>query len=364
MRRYVFFALFCFATAYSQFAFADRVDVKGVGTYSYEGKLFSSSKPSDEEKKIALNEAKKNAWKNFVAKQNPSQQQMIAKNEKYFLDNIDKFVIDVVVLNVSKDSDLKTLNVVARVGFNDVAVSQYLQQVSVGVNDSSGSNASLQKGAESTFTFLFMARKQTSIKQFDARRTDVKKSTSANTVAADGAVTSESVVQSGGNTLRKEDEVTYAVSSNQDLDAAVGEIVTAAGVEYIGYDDIVANCSAPATKSFQNEYVSADEMSSSTRASVISAVRSCDVKYFATGTVDTGVASIDSVSGNQQVFVSVRAQLWDVSKKLPRKVGSVGPKQYSGLGPDQSIAAKNALAIAAKDLGQTLLDQLNSKGIR
>lgn len=358
MKHFIYLGLFCFVTAFSQIAFADRVDVKGVGTYSYEGKLFSSSKPTDEEKKIALNEAKKNAWKNFVAKQNASQQQMIAKNEQYFLDNIDKFVIDVVVLNVAKDSDLKTLNVVARVGFNDVAVSQYLQQTSV------GSAASSQKGDGSAFTFLFMARKQTSIKQFDARRTDVKRSTSANTVAADGAVTNESVTQSGGNTQRKEDEVTYAVSSNQDLDTAVGEVVTAAGVEYIGYDDIVSNCSAPAPKSFQNEYVSSDEMSPKTRASVISAVRSCEVQYFATGTVDTGVASIDSVSGNQQVFVSVRAQLWDVSKKLPRKVGSVGPKQFSGLGPDQSIAAKNALALAAKDLAQTLVDQLNSKGIR
>jgi hypothetical protein len=358
MKRFIYLTLFCLVTGFSQLAFAERVDVKGVGTYSYDGKLFSSGNPSDEEKKIALNEAKKNAWKNFVAKQNSSQQQMISKNEKYFLDNLDKFVIDVIVLNVSKDSDLKTLNVVARVGFNDIAVGQYLQQASV------GSSASSEKGSESAFTFLFMARKQTSIKQFDSRRTDVKKSTSANTVAADGAVTSESVVQSGGNTSRKEDEVTYAVSSSQDLDAAVGEIVTTAGVEYIGYDDIVANCSAPASKSFQNEYVSADEMSPKTRASVISAVRSCDVKYFATGTVDTGVASIDSVSGNQQVFVSVRAQLWDVSKKLPRKVGSVGPKQFSGLGPDQSIAAKNAIAVAAKDLAQALIDQLNSKGIR
>ncbi len=355
---FIFLTILFFAATFSQVSFADRVDVKGVGTYSYEGKPASSSKPTDEEKKIALNEAKKNAWKNFVSKQNASQQQMISKNEQYFLDNIDKFIIDVVVLNVSKDADLKTLNVVARVAFNDVAVSQYLQQTSV------GSNAESKKNNDSAFTFLFMARKQTSIKQFDARRTDVRKSTSANTVAADGAATSESVTQSGGNTLRKEDEVTYAVTSNQDLDTAVGEVVTAAGVEYIGYDDIVANCSAPSSKSFQNEYVSADEMSPKTRAAVIAAVRSCEVQYFATGTIDTGVASIDSVSGNQQVFVSVRAQLWDVSKKLPRKVGSVGPKQYSGLGPDQSIAAKNALASAAKDLAQNLVDQLNSKGIR
>ena len=209
-----------------------------------------------------------------------------------------------------------------------------------------------------------MARKQTSIKQFDERRTDVQKSTTAKTVSADGAVTRESMDQSGGNTLRKEDEVTYAVTSSQDLDSAMGEVISSAGIEYVGYDDIVANCKGIPSKKFQNEYVHADEMSPQTRSAVITAVKACDVRYFATGTVDTGVASRDTVSGNQQVFVSVRSQLWDVSQRLPRKIGSVGPKQYSGLGPDQGVAAKNALAIAARELAKTLVDQLNAKGIR
>ena len=342
----------------AQNALADRVEVKGVGTYNFEGKLFSADKPTDTEKKLALAGAKKSAWKAFVAKQNSSQQQLLTKNEAYFLGNIDKYVIESIVLDASKDSTLKTLTVVARVSFNDVAVTQDLQQFSVG-DGNKGSRSS-----DSLFSFLFMARKQAAIKQFDTRRTDVQKSTFASTKAADGAVTNEAVVQTGGNSLRKEDEVTYAVTSSQDFDAAMGAVITSAGVEYVGYDDIVANCSAPASKSFQDEYVSADEMTPKTRSAVINAVRSCEISYFATGTVDTGIATRDAVSGGQQVFVSVRAQLWDVSKKHPREVGSVGPKQYSGLGPDQSIAAKNALATASKDVAQTLVDQLNAKGIR
>ena len=359
MKRKVYSAIMCaMLLTFTHCAFADRVEVKGVGSYSFEGRIFSIDKPTDAEKKIALVEAKKSAWKGFVAKLNSSQQQMISRNDAYFLSNIDKYIIDAVVLDASKDPALKTLTVVARVSFNDVAVTQDLQQFAVGNANKGG------RSSDSLFSFLFMARKQAAIKQFDTRRTDVQKSTVASTKAADGAVTNESVVQSGGNSQRKEDEVTYAVTSSQDFDAAMGEVITAAGVEYVGYDDIVANCNAPSSKSFQNEYVSADEMSPNTRAAVINAARNCEVTYFATGTVDTGIATRDSVSGGQQVFVSVRAQLWDVSKKLPRKVGSVGPKQYSGLGPDQSIAAKNALAAASKDLAQTLVDQLNAKGIR
>lgn len=350
-------ALFAFLFVFSHVALADRVEVKGVGTYTFDAKSFALDKTTESEKQLALVEAKKNAWKSFVAKQNPSQQQMISKREQHFLDNIDKYVIDAVILDASKDINLKTLTVVARVSFNDVAVSQYLQQSSV-------DNGGAARSNDSIFSFLFMARKQTSIKQFDERRTDVQKLTTASTKAADGAVTNESINQTGGNSLRKEDEISYSVTSNQDFDSAMGEVISTAGVEYVAYDDIVANCKAPPQKTFQNEYVSADEMSPKTRSAVINAFRACEVTYFATGTVDTGVASRDPVSGGQQVFVSVRAQLWDISKKLPRKVGSVGPKQYSGLGPDQSIAAKNALVAASKDLAQTLVDQLNAKGIR
>lgn len=337
---------------------ADRVEVKGIGTYTFDGKAFSPDKPSEAEKQLGLAEAKKSAWKGFVAKQNPSQQQMIFKNEQYFAENLDRYIIDAIVLDASKDTNLKTLTVVARVAFNDVAVAQYLQQASV------GSGATGGRSSDSTFAFLFMARKQTSVKQFDERRTDVQKSTTARTKAADGAVTNESVVQSGGNTLRKEDEVTYAVTSNQELDTAMNEALTASGIEPVAYEDIVGTCKGPTPKSFQNEYVSADEMSPKTRTAVFGAARACDVRYFATGTIDTGAPARDPVSGGVQVFVSVRAQLMDLSQKLPRKVGSVGPKTFSGLGPDQGVAARNALVAATKETAKVLVDQLNAKGIR
>jgi hypothetical protein len=65
------------------------------------------------------------------------------------------------------------------------------------------------------------------------------------------------------------------------------------------------------------------------------------------------------------VFVSVTAQIWDISAKpLPRKIGSVGPVQFSGMGPDQSVASKNALNLAAKETGKQLVDQLNAKKVR
>ena len=50
----------------SFFAYAQNVEVKGVGTIQYEGGMFSND-PSDSDKKNVLESAKVSAWKNYVA---------------------------------------------------------------------------------------------------------------------------------------------------------------------------------------------------------------------------------------------------------------------------------------------------------
>jgi hypothetical protein len=105
-------------------------------------------------------------------------------------------------------------------------------------------------------------------------------------------------------------------------------------------------------------------MSAQIRSKVFAAARKCNVRYFSVGTIDIGLKDVDPVTGNKRVYVSVRAQLWDISPMIPRKIGSVGPVQFCGLGPDQSVAGRNALIIAAKETAITLTEQLNAKGVR
>jgi hypothetical protein len=310
------------------------------------------------EQSKALAQARLSAWRNYVAALNSARQQALADHEAEVAANIDKFVIDYVVIDAVKDSEAKALKVVARYAFNDEAVGQFIAAHTV------GNRQQAARSQDSLFSFLFMARKATSITRFDARRTDVRQAEAVKAVADDGGVSTTTSASSGGSSQRKEDAVTFAVTSSQDLDSAMGEVLSTASIEYVGYDDIVSTCKGTPVQKFQAEFVQGDELSPQTRADIISAARACDVRYFAYGTIDTQVASVDPVSGNQRVFVSVRSQLWDISKKLPRKIGSVGPKQYSGLGPDQSVASRNALSVASRDLARTLVDQLNAKGIR
>lgn len=338
---------------------AARVETKGVGTYQYESRAFSS-KPTDQEKAKALAAAKEAAWKNYVAGLNEARKQVIAQKESEFLASLDRFIIDYVVLDTTTDPKAHLLTEVVRVAFNDDVVGEKIRDLTV------GADAHDTRSAHSLFTFIFLARKATAVRQFDVRRADVVKTDTAQSVAADGAVSRMSMSESGGSNLRKEDAVTYSVASSQDLDSAMGNVLSTSGIEYASYDDIVGNCNAPPVDTFRDEYVLSDELSAKTRAAVVQAVQTCDVRYLATGTIDSDVARIDPVTGNQQVFVSVRAQLWDVSKdqRLPRKIGSVGPKQFSGLGPSQAVAARNALNTAAQATAKELIDQLNAKSIR
>jgi hypothetical protein len=56
--------------------------------------------------------------------------------------------------------------------------------------------------------------------------------------------------------------------------------------------------------------------------------------------------------------------VWNLEKRLPRKVASVGPVQKQGLGPDAKVAMRNALNIAAEEAAKEIVAILNSKGIR
>ena len=359
MKKIIFGIFVIFACNFS--LYAQSIDVRGVGTIQYEGSFFSKE-PSDADKKNVLESAKISAWKNYVAGVSGAKQNMLMNNVQNNVVNIDKFFTGFQIVDQKIDPNLKTYTVLIRASINSGLVDQFLESKMVGSGSSSGGVQ--QQSKDSLFSFLFMARRATSIRQFDARKTKVQEATTSASTDDSGGVTATSKKTTGGSTLRKEDDVTYAVTSSQDMDSAMGEVLNTSKIDYAGYDDIVSSCKGPAVAQFKDEFVNTDELSPQTRSRIINAARECGVRYFAYGTMDTGVSDIDSVSGNRRVFVSVRSQLWDISQKLPRKIGSVGPVQYSGLGPDQSVASRNALQNAARETARSLVDQLNARGIR
>lgn len=345
---------------------AEPVEVKGSVTVPY-SKGFFSSGPDDKSYQAALNEAKLAAWNLYTAGFNDAKMKLYMKNKESILKQLDQYVQNLKIIDKSTDKDSKTINLVIRAMINESAVDAALGSTSEAVKQGTG------KGSQ--FVFMFLSRQASSTKVYDDKRINVKLEEASTgsadkSIDTDNASASTSKTQSssktttGGSVERKKAKTVYEVASSQDIDAAMGGVLSTGGFEVISYDDVVANCGGADRKVIATEFSSSDDMSTETRKSAINASRDCEVSLFATGTMDIGVQDTDPVSGNRRVFVSVRGQVWNIENKLPRKVASVGPIQFSGLGPDEEVAKRNALTQAAKEAGKAIVDQLNVKSIR
>lgn len=345
---------------------AGTLDMKGTISVPYEGGIFSSD-PDDEDRLRSILEAKVQGWNLYTALFNAAKMKQYLQNKEYFIENIDDFVQHLVIIEESVDKDKKNISIVYRATINETAVNAILNNQST---------AGTQLTAEgSPFVFVFLSRQASEVKEYKSKETSIEKIDGASS-AKERAVATEtdmvssmqssafSKINTGGSVERKADTITYEVASSQDIDSAMGNVLSVAGFEPVSYDDVISACGGIERTVIADEFRANDDMSRTVRESALNACRVCEVPLFAVGTIDVGMHDVDQVSGNKRVFVSVRGQVWDISKLLPRKVASVGPVQYSGLGPDATVARRNALILASEFAAKEMVDQLNAKGIR
>ena len=343
---------------------AGAVEIKGTATVPYDS--FFTSTPSDSVKHEAIEKGKLNAWREFTSTFSMAKQKAYLNLESEFIKNLDDYIVEYDVVADKVDKSTKTFSVVVRVKINESKVDSMLSSASA-----AGSAAS---GAGSGFGFIFVAREAGEVKSFDERRTKITKgeSSSANNESAairGGTMISSETAQSykkeqqGGNTVRKADQISYLVTSPQDINAAMNEILTPAGFEVIDYTDIATECGGAAPETVKSEFSSNYELTQQTRKSAIDAARKCQILYFALGTLDIGLQDTDPVTGLKRINVTVNAQVWNIGKALPRLVASVNSNPYAGLGPDQVVARRNAIKEAAASAAKAIVDQLNAKGL-
>ena len=340
-------------------------EVQGKADVPFENGLFSKG-PDAQLRQEAVAAAKANAWSRYTSTFKPARMQSYKTIQNDILANLDEYIIDYSVLDEAVNKDSQLFSIAIRININDAALDARLNSAGSGPTSSGGGQM---------FSFIFAARETSTLKSFKDRKTDIKMDESqldanrSGDMSGGAASVSESSAAmnkttTGGSTLRQADERTYRVRSGSDVDAALSETLSAYGFDVVGYPDVYSNCGGPTPDVISKEFTSADEMTADSRKSAIASARSCDVKYFSVGTLDIGLSDVDPVTNNKRVFVSVRSQVWDISSKLPRRVASVGPIQYSGLGPDSEVASRNALRIAAEQAAKNIADQLNSKGAR
>ncbi len=344
---------------------APVAETSGTATITYSTGAFSST-PSEQSRKEAIDQARKNAWERYTAGFDAGKMRSYRTIAPDILKSLDSYIVDYRIVDERIDKTARQLTLVVSIAVNQAAFDAKLAEVSK-------AGAQLT-GDGSTIAFLFVARQVASSKSFDEKRTNIEVKEGArdesrtgkgniNNAAATSDYKTINKVTSGGSVERKADEVAYLMRSSSDVETSMKEVLGVAGFETTSYEDVVTTCGGPEANKIRAEFAKADEISRESRASAIKGARDCEARYFALGTMDVGLPDTDPVTGNMRVAVKVRGQVWNIEKKLPREVATVAPTQFVGLGPSADVASTNALNKAAKEAAQIIVNQLNAKGL-
>ena len=380
-------ALGLFLSCAASIALAQTVTSKGVGNEMLDGEMNAAIKAA------AVREASINALDRYFSETNQAK----AKNYELVRDelvaSIEDYVLSVAILSEDIDgtpveemrgatSGLYT--VVVRADINANRLNNELKSRSVIANTSTRD--------KSLLTFVFVARQQSSLQSFDDKvykRTDVdakikadaqmqneiteSENISASSVTlrdtknvdANANINASVAVTTGGSTTTKADVIKWDVTRASEINSAMTGVFSNAGYEVVEAEYLEEESGGLVDlAAIRADYQTGDDLSSETKRNVAKGVRDVEIPYLAMGTLDVGMKSIDPSSGLVRVFVTVTGKVLDVSGRFPRTASSVGPVQFAGLGPDETVARTNALKLAAEMAAKQLTDELNAKGFQ
>lgn len=352
-------------------ATAMAASVRTTFEVSYESGFFSDS-PNAETRQKVLPAARAEVWKSYVGRQDTSLIRAIEGKRDELQKRLDEIVTNIEFVDEQVDKDSKKIRFTVRAVVNDNLVSTLV---------TSGGAAS---GAGSSFGFLILPRIQTEAKSFDAT---VKKKATATTSLVQENIEAEQVkeaeggasergvkgdqvtmtasAKTSGSTTRRAQRVKWGLGDAKDVDANISKYLTESGYEPSAYADVAAECGSVKTAEVRADLLASEtaELSDDVRKEVFKAMRDCEQRFFAIGTLDFDSIEQDRNSGGVRARASVNVQVYELSKRIPRRVASVGPVDYYGVGPREDGARSDALKQAATEAAQQIVNQLRAKNL-
>jgi len=303
------------------------------------------------QKKLALEDARKKALDKYISELDSQRVRILNNVIDQLRQNLSTYVPEVVALDDGNWND----------GYWTIGVQASINEAQIEEIVNKYSKASVKAQGETYLSFVFVAREADSVRKFDGKKTErVADSEAVNTSESeDGSSgTSERVAEkiTGGSVEKKADKITYRSYIPEDIGSKVSEVFNKA--EYSVVESFEADIDP---KSFAADFVDSDEISDATKKAAVEAAKKAGLNYLAVATLDVGEQIVDQATGLQKVYVRVNGYVWDLNGKFTKKICSVGPVQFSGLGEDPKVAKTNALINAASSAAKDLVDQLRLK---
>lgn len=365
---------------FSFFGFAAHAQVdsaKGMATVSYESKV------TPEIKAQAFHDAQVNAVERYFAESGASQSENFDVIRNKVSASINNYVLGATVLSEENRQDAHQYSVVVRADINASRLRNELK------NSSTVANTANQQ--KSTLTFVFVARAQDSVKAFDphtyqrvdqARTGDaslddskngsegekighsqISTNASTSTHVAVQANTSN-IVETGGSTTRRADQVTWALIPAGNINTIVTGIFGAAGFEVVEAEYVEPQSKGLLSlQALQSDYKTGNDLQPQTMRNTVQGLQAAQIPYLALATLDVGLPDTDPATGLARVYVTVTGKVVDVTGRFPRTLASVGPEQFAGTGPSSDVAQTNALKLAADKAARELVSQVNVVGV-
>lgn len=396
-------ALFLFCA--TSLSFAEYAKVKAIG--SVETKFTKSATTG--QKKLALEDAKKKALDKYLAGLDSQRLRMINNFKDELYKNINVYVPEVVSLNDGRwENGYWNIDVEASINESQIEelVNKYAQ-------------SNMKKKEEVYLSFVFVAREVEGVKAFKAEENDkvaennaykenlaVNEKASVATNEKTSIATNEKVEQNkkkkpgiistgsseevkyqGEGTTQYKGEATAKYQGNvADTQSNVYEKTTSGSIDkksevvrYRSYtpEEIEAKVTEVFNKAdftvvpsfesglnkdrFIKDFSGGDDITDATKREAVDLTKTKGINLIAVAMLDVGREQIDSATGLSKVYVNVMGYILDSRGKFTKKIASVGPIQYSGLGENPKVAKVNALVSAGTSAAKDLVDQLRAK---
>ncbi|MBT5081703.1 MAG: hypothetical protein HOK21_25405 [Rhodospirillaceae bacterium] len=364
-RKSFLMAIFSIAIFFSLVWGGNNVDAQGtvhvtaVGSIDYS--IFSS-----ETKKLAIYEAKKIALKKYVAKLPTAKKRQLKSFEQEFYNSVDDFVLETKVQQDKDDKTTKTYKVVIVATIDPGAIDAFF------IDNSAAGNQ--LAGDASDFGAMFIARQEVSRQSYDAKRTSVsgtessaslqEESASNGTTSIDSSRTkSLTVKRTGGSTVRKRDNVSYepSIEISEEVAYAVEEQLVDAGFEPMGIDELD---NVPLLDEIIGKMKKSGRLPKRIEKSYKRAAIDAGWSFLGMGIIDIGAPTNDAARGTVKVLAKISFKVWMLTDGRAKTVASVRPQAVYGQGGDASIAQTNAYNDAVKVAMDTVVAQLQKKGLR
>ncbi len=320
--------------------------------------------PSPTEEGQALRTVKVAMVEKYIASLGSERQALVSARRTEIVAAVDSYVENITIRSKQFDKKSKVLTLAAQGTVSKAKVDALID---------SGS------GEKSPIVFIFVARRQSEVKNIGSvLETGTKDSISTTKSAAEESGKNEAVQSTGEETTaakssassvtHKADKITYVLEDNakSGIDGTISKVLVDRGFDVVPASELVGapNGGFDADK-FQKDFETSSEFTKEHQSLATRVCREAGAPMLAYGTLTIGMKKMDPVNNrNTIVNVIVDARVLDCRKQFAIKVGSIAALQVNGVGADQTEAETAALDIAAQKAATVLADQLRSRGIR